>query len=306
MIGIVILNYNTQEETVECVESIVKTTNSNYKIYIVDNNSKDKSYERLKRLYLNYDSIEVIKSEKNDGYSAGNNLGIKKALSDGADVIFLSNSDIVFHENSLDAMYEYLLKNQNIGIIGPKIILKNGSIQKSPRHNYNFKNYIFTKKPFKILDCNNNFKKTYFENYDYKQELIFDGLVSGCCIGLTNKYFDLCGLLDESTFLYFEESIIAIKASEVDLKTCLYPKSSVLHKSSLSIGNQNSAFSRYHRYYSSTYMLYKYAKINRIQLIFIFLLNLSPLVLYGIFDKKYREFAKMYIERTIKLIKNIQ
>ena len=67
-------------------------------------------------------------------------------------------------------------------------------------------------------------------------------------------------------FLYFEESIIANKAKNTELFSCVLPKSIVLHKSSLSIGNPNTAFSRYHRYYSSMYMLKKYEGINNIQL----------------------------------------
>ena len=152
MIGIIILNYNTQNETVECVESIIKTTTSKYKIYIVDNCSSDNSYAHLSKMYSNSKAIEVIKSESNRGYSAGNNIGIKKALEEGAEIVILSNSDIVYFENSIDEINKYLDSNKNIGILGPKIILQDNSIQDSPRQNYNFANYLLGKKPFKFLD----------------------------------------------------------------------------------------------------------------------------------------------------------
>lgn len=302
MIAIIILNYNTADDTIKCVNSIVKTTESKYKIYIVDNKSTDNSYLKLLDEFSESLKIEVIEAPSNDGYAAGNNVGIRKALKDGAELIILSNSDIVFKENSIDNMYNRVNDSQEIGIIGPKILLTNRQIQNSPRLNYNFYNYLIGKKPFKYFDFMGTNNKVYFKNYNYKEELLFKGLVSGCCIGLSRKYFKLCGLLDEGTFLYFEESIIAQKADKVGLVTCILPNSVVLHKSSLSIGDQNSAFSRYHRYYSSVYMLRKYTKINNIQLIFLWMLNLLPLGINSIFCREYRFYAKKFIKDINNLL----
>lgn len=300
MIGIVILNYNTQYDTIECVKSITETTNSDYKIYIVDNNSLDNSYINLLNLYSNSKGIEVLKSKINGGYSAGNNIGIKKALSEGAKAVLLSNSDIIYYNNSIDVLFDYLINNENIGIIGPKILLENGCIQNSPRQNYTFKNYIIGKKPFKYFNFNKIYNEVYFKNYTYDKELIFKGLVSGCCIGLSKNYFELCGTLDEGTFLYFEESIIAKKANKLNLLTCLLPSSVVLHKSSLSIGKQNSAFSRYHRYYSSMYMLKKYESINNWMLLLISIINIIPFIT-KIYNKEYRKYLLIYKNKVLKL-----
>lgn len=300
MIGIVILNYNTLKETIECVKSIVKTTISNYKIYIVDNNSLDNSYVSLCNLYSNSKVIVVLQSKINGGYSAGNNIGIKNALNEGAKAILLSNSDVIYYENSIDKLYQYLIAHEEIGIIGPKILLSDGSIQKSPRKNYTFLNYILGKKPFKYFDYKQRLKEVYFENYEYDKELIFMGLVSGCCIGLSKKYFELCGLLDEGTFLYFEEAIIAIKAKNKNLYTCVLPNSVVMHKCSLSIGNQNSAFSRFHRYYSSMYMLKKYKIVNNFMLLIIIFINIVPFIA-KVQDTQYRKYFLIYITNVFKL-----
>lgn len=302
MIGIVILNYNTEKETIECVKSIKETTTSNYKIYIVDNNSNDNSFINLYNLYSESRCIEVLQSKINGGYSAGNNIGIKKALSEGAKAILLSNSDIIYYKNSIDELYHYLATNEDIGIIGPKILLESGSIQESPRQNYTFYNYLIGKKPFKYFDFKKKVDEVYFRNYKYDKELVFEGLVSGCCIGFSKKYFDLCGLLDEGTFLYFEEAIIAIKAKNKKLYTCVLPKSIVMHKCSLSIGNQNSAFSRYHRYYSAMYMLKKYLKTNNWMLLIILLVNTAPFLI-KIHDTQYRKYFKSFIIKVLKLFR---
>ena len=295
MIGVIILNYNTPNETIECIESIQLTTRCHYKIYVVDNNSTDDSYSILTSIYSDSILVEILSSKINGGYSTGNNVGIKKALKDNAQAIILSNSDIIYFENSIDRMYKFLQDHEEIGIIGPKILLENGEIQKSPRQNYSFKNYLLGKKPFNLLDFTNSNKNIYFSDYKYEQELIFEGLVSGCCIGLTSRYFEQCGELDEGTFLYFEEAIIAHKARENGFLTCVLPNSVVMHKCSLSIGNQNSAFSRYHRYYSSMYMLNEYADVVGWKFVLIYLLNMAPL-LGNIHRSEYRKYFFMYIK----------
>ena len=94
--AIIILNYNTFDDTVCCIESIRKyTTNDVYKIYIVDNNSLDKSGDKLAQKYEKDDEISVIISDVNLGFSGGNNIGIKSALNDGFEYVYLLNSDII-------------------------------------------------------------------------------------------------------------------------------------------------------------------------------------------------------------------
>ena len=73
-LGIVILNYNDSDSTIELIERI-----KNYKILdlivVVDNNSTDNSFELIKK--YESDKIKVLKSNKNNGYGAGNNIGAK-------------------------------------------------------------------------------------------------------------------------------------------------------------------------------------------------------------------------------------
>jgi GT2 family glycosyltransferase len=301
MIGIIILNYKTYNETIDCVQSIRKSTTCSYKIYIVDNNSPNDSYNQLYAKFHNCDDIVLIESKENGGYSAGNNIGIKKALSDGAEAVILSNSDVIFYQESIDNMYSYLKINKNIGILGPKILLENNNIQNSPRKNYSFVNYLFGKKPFIYLDIKGIRKDTYFTNYMYDSELVFKGLVSGCCIALTKEYFDLCGYLDENSFLYFEEAMISIKAVNTELQTCVLPQAVVLHKCSVSIGKQDSAFSRFHRYYSSLYMLRKYVGINKFQFTLALMINYIPFLFNSFFKREYRSLLKKFTKQCFSL-----
>ncbi|WP_054750976.1 glycosyltransferase [Lacticaseibacillus thailandensis] len=130
MIGIVVLNYNTWEESRKCVESLLNI--NEYKdifIYIVDNHSTVVAPEKFVD-FINADSrTELIWNTKNSGYNAGNNVGIRKALQDGCDYILVSNNDVTYDQDTIRSMVSMFSLHPDVGIVGPKIIEGNGSIQ---------------------------------------------------------------------------------------------------------------------------------------------------------------------------------
>ncbi|HEY5563198.1 MAG TPA: glycosyltransferase, partial [Clostridiaceae bacterium] len=81
---IVILNYNSHEDTIECVKQCRNITYNNYRIIVVDNNSTDDSYKIIEN---NLKDVILLKSDINKGYGYGNNIGIKAALAEGAEYI---------------------------------------------------------------------------------------------------------------------------------------------------------------------------------------------------------------------------
>ena len=125
MIGIVILNYNSWNDTAECVRSILnEESKAEYKIYLVDNGSLQRPTEEQSEFFRKA-GLELIQNSENKGYSAGNNVGIKKALDDGCDAVLISNSDVRYEKDSIYQLYDYLSHHPEAGIVGPKIILGN-------------------------------------------------------------------------------------------------------------------------------------------------------------------------------------
>ncbi|MDD3999771.1 MAG: glycosyltransferase, partial [Bacilli bacterium] len=82
MVGIIILNYNSAEDTIKCIASIEKFTKISYKIYIVEGASKDNSFNILSDFFSGNNKIKIIQTKYNGGYSYGNNLGVKMAIKD--------------------------------------------------------------------------------------------------------------------------------------------------------------------------------------------------------------------------------
>lgn len=97
-IGIVILNYKTWEKTLACAESIYQNYSGEFQIVIVDNNSPNDSYNRLTQAFLAKPDVTVVKTERNGGFSYGNNFGFDYIVNNFNNIskIIITNNDIIF------------------------------------------------------------------------------------------------------------------------------------------------------------------------------------------------------------------
>lgn len=297
MLGIVILNFNTFSKTIMCINSIIANIKIDYHIYLVDNKSEDLSGEKLLNIYSNYKSISVILAKNNGGYSYGNNLGITRAITDKADVVLIANSDVIFKNNSIEEMYNSILLEESIGIVGPRIKSRDNKDMQFFRRKLTYYNNLINKKPIcsfsNILKLNNNREIC----HNMENSFIFYGMVSGCCFMIKTKVLKLIGLLDENVFLFHEEDILAYKMESINLYTKYEPKAIIIHDHSSAISKKGSAFERYHRSRSSIYVLKKYAKTGKIELIITSILILSSYMVKSILDKTYKKrFRKLYKE----------
>src|SRR3989339_414113 len=97
MLSIITINYNGSQDTIKLLESLKRQTDKDFEIIIIDNKSSPEDIQTLQNFIEtrknNFNSLELIKSEKNLGFSGGNNLGIKQALRQDADWIVLLNND---------------------------------------------------------------------------------------------------------------------------------------------------------------------------------------------------------------------
>ena len=73
LISIIILNYNSGELLLDCVESVFSSNYQNFEVIVVDNASTDNSHKICKK---NFKKIKLIENVENLGYCEGNNIGI--------------------------------------------------------------------------------------------------------------------------------------------------------------------------------------------------------------------------------------
>lgn len=302
MLGIVILNYNNWKLTINCINNINEIYNEPYNIYIIDNNSKDDSYRILKETFNQSKNIFIYNTGCNGGFSYGNNFGLKKAYQDNCDLILCTNNDVIFKENSINIMESKLLENDDVAIVGPQVLLQNGNRQECTRKQMKYGNYIISKKPFIYFDFLGLSKKFKYNKYNYKDDLLVEGMVSGCCFMIKAKDLYDINFLDENIFLYHEEDIIGSKIRHINKKILLVPSSIIIHLGGASTG-KNNAFLRYINIESSLYYFKNYYKYNSIAYNFIVLFQYINFKIYSLKNKEYKQYAKKIL-KTAKEIKS--
>ena len=302
-LGIIILNYNTWRETVTCVDSIKKYTSNPYVIYVIDNKSVDDSLENLRLKYKQEKDVIVIESEVNKGYSAGNNIGIKRAIADACDILFIVNSDIEILNNAFGQMASTLLKKSSFMMIGPSVLDNNNKEAQIPRRKQTFKFFLFGRHPF----CKIPFVRRLGNRlYSAKESKVFafNGSVSGCCFGMRAEDFKNIGYLDENVFLYCEEDILAYKMERLGKKAVVDMEAKVWHKENLSTNREGNAFVQFHRWTSVLYLLKTYAGINKILQIFVAMWNVLTWSALSLFSKEHRRMLHKFWKRNWKIVRD--
>lgn len=302
MLGIVILNYENWNETVECINSIYKYKPSldTLKIYVIDNGSKNKPNNDFLVLLENNDDLMLIETKENLGFSKGNNIGISKAYEEGCDYVIVSNSDIYYRENSLDEIIKFY--NNYSGICYPKIFDLEGNVPFIP---YSFDTsliqiylrHTFLKKIFKkkyIELCENSIDTN-------SNEVLENYLNAGSCFALDRKSLEILKKLDEHTFLYYEEMILSNRASKNGIHIYFCPNSKVIHAIGQSTGNGNP-FTKGCMYQSAIYYARYYLNCSKLQIMPLYYYACILYLFKAITDKKYRTGFKKFKKTISKYI----
>lgn len=301
MTGIVILTYNTWDVTKECVNSILSShIGVPYKIYLVDNHSETSCTAEIEKIIKDNGNITYIRAKENRGYSAGNNIGIKEALRDHCEYILIANNDIIFTDDILTGLTEFLEKNKKAGIAAPKIILPDGKTQETNlgckmtlRGKYL---WILRNTPLGFLSrrfCN----KFHIDIDRYHSPLRVFG-VSGCCFLFRSECVKEIGCFDENTFLYEEENIISCKMECKGYDTYIIPAYTVIHHHGYSTNaNRPAAYAAFVE--SEIYYCRKYLKAPGILLIWLSLIRILNYVFLCGKSREYRSYFGRFLKKSV-------
>lgn len=259
MLGIIIINFNKYEKTIDCISSIFETVKSDYKIYLLDNGSSNNSFEKLNNVYKDDARVEMIESKENLGYARGNNLCLEKAEKDGCEYVLISNNDIIYKENAIEILLE-IIKSGEYLLAAPSLQNPHGGIQASVKKNKpTFSEYM----KFSTYLSNLVPKKETKEFYKNLQPKEFSQVywVCGSSFVADMKRFKEIGYFDPYTFLYFEEYIISKKAEALGMKIAFEPKAQAIHFHGASSGGAANLFTRTENFKSECYMFAKYQKL---------------------------------------------
>lgn len=215
-----VLNFNNSLSTIKCVESILVLKKQNHEIYIVDNNSTDGSFYKLKKHFKN---LRVKKSAFNGGYAAGHKISVNYAIENGFDFIWVLNNDLTVRKNTLNELIKAYELN-GLGIYG-SITLKS---ENPDIVNFGGGNTNDISEP---LDYN-AYENTVLEEYLKKTSLRKVQSVEGSSMLIPVKVIIQYGFMREDFFMYGEETDYCYKLRKKNIFSYVVPTSIVVHKGS--------------------------------------------------------------------------
>ena len=325
-VSIIILNWNGWEDTIECLESVYQTNYHNLDVILVDNASEDESLEKIRDYcsgnlkvessFFKYNpenkpikvreysedfensqgslkienstlpQLTLIKNKKNYGFPGGNNIGMKHALKFfNPDYILLLNNDTVVEENFLGELIEKGESREDIGILGPKIYFYD-----EPNTIWSAGCKISWKLSRGIQIGTNEIDKG---QYDTEKEVEY---VSGSAFLIKKEVIEKIGLMDETYFLYFEESDWTLRANQEGYNSLYVPSGSVWHKVSRSGGGISNPIGLYYITRNRWIFMEKWARKNDYYFFIIYQIGGALVLPIGlsIYNKNLKLFTSYY------------
>ncbi len=231
-ISIILVNYKTWQDTIECVESVMKNNYTNFEIIIVEVTNINNSFFELKKICKYYKNIHIIQFEENKGFAEANNLAIKYILNtDNSEFIWVLNNDTVIHKNAINELvncYYDKIKTSKIGFIGSKLMYYNNTeIIQTVGGEIN--------KWFAVSKLIGKGEKDVGQYDNLTNEPDY---VIGAAMFFHKSLISKIGYMPEGYFLYSEDVDWCITAKKYGLTNYTAIKSVVYHKQGKTIGNK--------------------------------------------------------------------
>lgn len=241
----VIVNWNNYEDTLVCLNSLKQLNISGYRfsVIIVDNGSTNNSAILIKKAHP---WVDLIKTKKNLGYSGGNNIGIRTALNQGADCIWLLNNDTVAEINALTALNNF--QDETVGLVGCKIYFAAGHEYHRDRYKPNERGRVIWFAGGVVDWLNMYTSHRGVDQIDYGQYNLVEqtSFITGCSMFVRSEVLQKIGMLDEKFYLYLEDFDFCQRARAAGYKLIYDPNSIIWH---VNAGSSGGAGNPMHEYY---------------------------------------------------------
>ncbi len=224
LLSIVIVTWNVREDLRECLKSLEAEGMGAVEIIVVDNGSTDGTAEMVRR---EFPQVRLLINDSNFGYTKANNQGIRASQ---GKFILLLNPDTVVLPGALEALVVCAQAHPEAGIIGPKLLNPDGSLQRSARSFPDIGVGLFRNTLLGRLFPNNPFVRRYLLtdfNYDEVREVDW---VSGAAMLVRREVFERIGLLDERFWAYCEDVDLCWRAWQAGFKVLFCPHAVIVHK----------------------------------------------------------------------------
>jgi len=210
-LSIVIVSFNTKKILEDCLKSIFQNDfKGSLEVIVIDNNSSEGSSSMVEK---EFNKVVLVKNRENVGFAKAANQGIKKSK---GEFVLLLNSDIIVKENSLNLLFDFAKDKNDLGVLGGRLLNKEGSIQGSCYHLPTLWRTIINSEGL-------------LKYAPQGQEPTQVEVVVGAVFLIPKKIIEKIGLLDERYFIYFEDLDYCRRIKNAGFKVFYLPKAEFIH-----------------------------------------------------------------------------
>ncbi|HEY5615177.1 MAG TPA: glycosyltransferase family 2 protein [Bacteroidota bacterium] len=255
-VSIIIVNYNGLEVLQSCLPSLKRLrSTTEFEIILVDNASGDGSVEFARN---EFSDIHVIVNESNAGFGHASNTGAQIAR---GRYLFFLNPDTIVHEDFLTPLVSFLEERSDVGIVCPKVINEDGSLQLSCGKLTTFVREAVDKIVYSLARRKIALVQEWLERkYTVPTEVEW---VSGAALMIRAAVFQSLAGFDTNIFMYFEDKDLCKRARGQGWKVFFYPYVSLMHH--LGSSSKGSDPVRQRRIYRASQLYYYKKHHGRIQ-----------------------------------------
>ncbi|MDT3435565.1 glycosyltransferase family 2 protein [Haloarcula sp. 1CSR25-25] len=237
----VVLNWNNYEDSSRCLESLIDQDYSNLDIILVDNASTDGSGEQLNGDFFD---ITVIYTKENLGFAGGMNYGIRAAMEESPDYVWILNNDSILPKKTLEGLVPILEYDSDIGILSPRIQTENEELW-------------FLQGAINWRKCDVDHQVP--DNNSAESQLISNEYIPMCAALIRSEVFEQIGLLPEDYFMYYEDVDFCIKTRRKGYRLATSTTTTITHIGSASSGSDLSALPTYYNFRNRIHLARTYS-----------------------------------------------
>ncbi|MFM9873283.1 MAG: glycosyltransferase family 2 protein [Fimbriimonadaceae bacterium] len=257
-ISITICSWNTIEDTRACLQSLREAKNeANFEVIVVDNNSEDGSPQMVAD---EFPEFVLLAQSKNLGFTGGHNLALKHAKGTHKTLL---NSDTIVHLGAIRTIVEFIASNPDAGIIGPKLLNPDGTLQYSCRRFPNPVAAAFRNTFLGRLFPNNKYTRDYLmQDWEHENPREVDW-VSGAALFIRGDCLAKIGPLDDQLFMFCEDVDWCKRAWQAGYKVKYLPQAVITHAIGRSTDKApNRMIARFHRSMFRYYLKHNVPEAN--------------------------------------------
>ena len=225
LISVVIVNYNGGQLLQRTLRSLYDSTDGlALETFVVDNGSSDGSLEMVRRAFP---TVHIIENGANLGFAKANNRALRRAQ---GRYLLLLNPDVELQPGAVQVTLDHLEAHLDVGIVGPRVLLPDGRLDKPCRRSFKTPAIYF----YKTIGLSALFPRSprfnrYYMGYLPEDQLSEVDAVIGAFLMIRRGCMEEIGLLDERFFIYCEDEDWCFRAKRAGWKVVYNPQAVVIH-----------------------------------------------------------------------------